>query len=299
MSDRKSCRETPEAWRAFAGGFAWPTVLLTLAVLVSFAAVATSVVAGALPLAAGFLANTIVAYVAFTPAHEATHWNIAGRNSALWWVNEACGWLGMSVLFDNFAVLRAAHLQHHAHTNEADRDPDYFEPGVTFLQACARGLTLYHAYINDYLDETARKPGTVRRRTLHGSWSGLLIVTAIGLALAGWWREVLFLWVLPAGAAFVVLAVAFDWVPHRPHTVAERFRDTRIILAPGLEALMLGQNYHLIHHLYPSIPFYRYRPCFEAMQDELRARGAPIGRPGRMFVGDQPLKEREGRARAR
>ena len=48
------------------------------------------------------------------------------------------------------------------------------------------------------------------------------------------------------------------------------------MLFPGLTTLLLGQNYHLIHHLYPAVPFFRYGACFREIRADLAVRGAPI-----------------------
>jgi fatty acid desaturase len=100
---------------------------------------------------------------------------------------------------------------------------------------------------------------------------GLVILIALGL---GW--EALWLWVVPGLVAATLLAFAFDWVPHHPHSVQGRYVDTRIVAFPMLTLPMLWQNYHLIHHLYPRIPFYRYGACFRELRPELESKGAPI-----------------------
>jgi beta-carotene hydroxylase len=46
-----------------------------------------------------------------------------------------------------------------------------------------------------------------------------------------------------------------------------------------LNALLLGQSYHLIHHLWNTIPWYRYRSVFAQVGGELAASGCPIGWP--------------------
>ncbi len=251
-----------DAWCHHMVRLAWPTVALTAAIVALFATVVVAAATDVIPLWLGTILNTALAYAAFTPAHEASHCNIAGRHSGWFWLNEACGWISMSILFDNFAILRAAHLQHHANTNVPDKDPDYFMPGLSTPRILLRCLTIFGGYMSDYMDDTRRKPDTTKRRLLHGSWSAMLYGSAIALSVAGYWPEVLMLWVVPTFGAFIVLALAFDYLPHRPHQTTERFRNTRIILAPGLPTLMLGQNYHLIHHLWPSVPFYRYGARF-------------------------------------
>src|SRR5688572_30052485 len=55
-------------------------------------------------------------------AHEAVHGHLGRtRRANLWWGRVAL--VGSMVPFTNF---RKTHQLHHAHTNEPDRDPDYF-----------------------------------------------------------------------------------------------------------------------------------------------------------------------------
>jgi len=37
----------------------------------------------------------------------------------------------------------------------------------------------------------------------------------------------------------------------------------------------MGQNYHLVHHLWPSIPWFEYKPAYEATKPLLDAKGSP------------------------
>lgn len=37
----------------------------------------------------------------------------------------------------------------------------------------------------------------------------------------------------------------------------------------------MGQNYHLVHHLWPSVPWYRYKPTYERMKPLLDVKGSP------------------------
>jgi fatty acid desaturase len=41
--------------------------------------------------------------------------------------------------------------------------------------------------------------------------------------------------------------------------------------------LLLGQNYHLVHHLWTTIPWFRYRQVFAAIHPDLERRGCRIG----------------------
>ena len=83
------------------------------------------------------------------------------------------------------------------------------------------------------------------------------------------------MWVLywaPGLIAGIVLFYAFDFLPHTPFESTERFHDTRVQPGRLRHALLLAQNYHLIHHLWVSVPWFRYRQVFTALEPELRAR---------------------------
>ena len=76
-----------------------------------------------------------------------------------------------------------------------------------------------------------------------------------------------------------MLAWWFDWLPHHglEDTQTEnRYRATRNRV--GLEwlftPLMLSQNYHLVHHLHPSVPFYRYLKTWRRNEEAYLERDA-------------------------
>src|ERR1700731_2180497 len=61
-------------------GFPWPTLATFLGVYVGVALVAVLVLRGHLPYWASIPIDAILIYFVFTPLHEATHGNIAGRD---------------------------------------------------------------------------------------------------------------------------------------------------------------------------------------------------------------------------
>ena len=75
----------------------------------------------------------------------------------------------------------------------------------------------------------------------------------------------------------MALSFSFDYLPHKPHFVLASenpYRATRLFADPLLTPIFLYQNYHLVHHLYPGIPFYRYARVWREKRDELTRRGA-------------------------
>jgi beta-carotene hydroxylase len=78
-----------------------------------------------------------------------------------------------------------------------------------------------------------------------------------------------------------VLVTLFAWSVHHPHTEQERMQTTTIYQArTGLDTVMTllwgYQNYHAIHHLYPKVPFFRYRRLYRALEPYLVSSGVPV-----------------------
>jgi beta-carotene hydroxylase len=73
----------------------------------------------------------------------------------------------------------------------------------------------------------------------------------------------------------VTLGLFFDYLPHRPFLSRNRWQNARIYPGRTMNWLIMGQNYHLVHHLWPSIPWFEYKPVYEATKPLLDAKGSP------------------------
>lgn len=272
-------------WRPHAGGFGWPAVVLAAGVL-ALVGLAWS---GLLPFWASSLVATLAAYAAFTVMHEASHGNIHGRHRRLAKYADLLAWIVGLTLVAPYPAFRVLHLRHHAHTNHPEKDPDYFVAG-SFPHAVARGFTTVPAYYGEFLfGLTSKTPAARRARPVVLTALAFYFALAATLSALGLWREVLALWLLPALLASPVLALLFDWLPHRPHTSRERYRDTHAIDSRLLDVLFLGQNLHLVHHLFPRVPFHRYRVVFDAGRERFLEKGARIDGPLRL--PGSPIRE--------
>lgn len=263
-------------WKRFCGGLAVGTLGLSGVAVGGFVLCSGLAASGVLPIWAAALLNTIFAYLAFTPAHEAAHGNIHGTHARLKWLNELIGWACAGVLLAPFSAFRVLHLTHHSHTNDSERDPDYWVAGPP-SEVAFRCLTILPHYYWDFIRGPTSRTGAARKKRWASLWGALVLAAGISLgSWLGYGGIILTLWVIPAVLASSLLALVFDWLPHVPHVSTERYLDTRVLLFPGLELLLVGQNYHLIHHLYPRIPFYRYAACFRTIRPTLEAEGANI-----------------------
>jgi beta-carotene hydroxylase len=232
---------------------AWPTLALLAGALAVWS---LGIALGGI---AGLLLATLGAYVAFTPMHDAAHRSIARAR----WVNELAGRLAVIPLFGPFPAIRTIHLTHHKHTNEPDLDPDHWSgrgPRILLpLRWLTQDLHYYALYVR------MRRPRAERLE----SYLTLVLLVAIAIALAatGHGRTVLLGWLLPARLAIGVLAFAFDFLPHRPHTTPariDRIAATHVFPGPLKYAASLGQSMHRVHHIYPGVPFYRYAAIWRA-----------------------------------
>jgi len=248
-----------------------PTLTLMLLVITLFAAMVTGHLQAKLPLWLVILGLAVSYYLVFTVLHESMH-GIAHRNRRL---NAALGRVGGFALMLPLPLFRAAHLAHHSHTNEPGSDPDLM---VAHRPAWLRPLWFLLTPL--YYRVVVYGGGLLRTRGSRAeayATEAAIVGVMVGAVLAGQGAMLLQLWVLPSVLAILWLALAFDLLPLHPHVSQERYYDTRVYPGRALNWLLLGQNYHLVHHLWTTIPWYRYERAFRDVESDLIERGAPIG----------------------
>lgn len=278
-------RQAQKLVRPFQGMVAWPSVALGAAIVISFAGVCWLAVAGAIPLWLGLVLNTGILYASQTPLHEACHGNIAGRESRWMWLNHLIGYACGSILLHDYKAFRALHLMHHRDTNDAEFDPDHWVKVSNPLRVLLRCLTIvpyYNHYFFKMVVFRPEVPGNKKlaMQVIASYW--VLYTIAFWIAVAGYWRELLALWIGPHVLASALIIFFFAYLTHQPHRDTDRYRDTNIfwvkgrILGPVVNWLYLFQNYHLIHHLFPRVPFYLYGEAFRELKPVLERERAHI-----------------------
>ena len=225
---------------------------------------------GQLPAAATIAINAASIYLLFTVMHDSMH-RTAHESR---FINDLLGRLSALPLTVTMPLFRAVHHEHHSHTNDPERDPDLIVnrgPRWALPFWC---LAIMVEYRRHYF---GRRMWRDRSDLIEAIAMECLLFGAIVLAAAtGTFATLAIVWLGPALIAVAVLALCFDFLPHYPYTSQERYLDTRIYPGRILNALLLGQNYHLIHHLWTTIPWYRYQRVFGEVEDELIGRGARI-----------------------
>lgn len=228
--------------------------------------------------------------------HEAAHFRLS-RNRQL---NEAlgdvfCAWPVLSTV----AGYRRTHLAHHRAVN-TNADPDWALKqnedwnfpktwsGIIqiFLQDLSglRTIELFRMFKRyGAADEKSDRAATSQRVLRIGFY----ILFGMLFTIFGVWREFLLYWLVPF---LTFLKFFIRW-----RSIAEHFgleyghplKETRTTYGGILGPLLIApnnSNYHLDHHLYPSVPYYNLGKLHRALlQNETYRTQAHITRDG--YIG--------------
>lgn len=253
---------------------AWPTLGLFVAALGLWGAGTALYVADVWPWPLSTLVNTIATFMLFTVVHDASHRSVSTSNAVNVWLGR------VAALFvaptSGFSTFRFIHMQHHRFTNDAARDPDHYTNphGAPHWQLPLRWLTIDLWYGRFYLRRLKSRP---RREKVELAITYAVVVGILATAIAtGYGFEALVLWLVPHRLEIGVLGWSFDYLPHShltPTALEDNFRATRNRVGAErlLTPLLLYQNYHLVHHLHPIIPFYRYISVWRRREEEYLA----------------------------
>lgn len=266
----------------YMGEFAWPTLLLGLSVCAAYISVPLLVAGGHLPLPVGALLMVVLTYASYTVLHDAVHGSINGKNQSLRWVNEALGYMAACIMMIPLTAHRHEHLTHHRNTNDPDGDPDFVVADMArspfhAVRAAVRVVFAQYQFYFANRWHTAAKGQNLRFCLEIGAALGLRLL----FLAKGYWAIGLVLFIAGGVGGVMLLMFLFAYIVHRPHSAVGPYVDTSTIIVPGIWSTPVTwlwgyQNYHSIHHLFPRVPFYRYKKLFAEIQDIMVARGAPI-----------------------
>ncbi|MFZ3004874.1 MAG: fatty acid desaturase [Phenylobacterium sp.] len=269
--------------QALSPAVAWPTLVLAVVLPIALLGVIWLGLTDALPLWACTPILALVSYAHYTLVHEAIHGNVVASPRSLAWINPVVGWIGTLGMGMGWPGPQRTHVLHHSHTN-TERDPDISVKG-SFLQllrkwAVGVPMSLLPLFALKYIDaERYRRLGTILSPSEIAQMSAVSLFTLALLAAAlatGHFADWLMLWFLPTRLGLLILNIFFQWLPHHPFDQTERYLNTRISLWTGGTFLLLQQNLHLVHHLWPSVPFYNYARLFRRLRPVLVAEGSRI-----------------------
>ena len=210
-----------------------------------------------------FTVNTIALHIAGTVIHDACHQS-AHRNRV---INAILGHVSALMLVFAFPVFTRVHLQHHAHVNDPENDPDhYVSTGGPLWLLPVRFL--YHEVF--FFQRQLWRKNELLEWFLSRLFVAVIFYISVQYHFLGY---ILNFWFIPSAVIGLTLGLFFDYLPHRPHQERDRWKNARVYPNRILNLLIMGQNYHLIHHLWPSIPWYNYQPTYYVMKPLLDEKG--------------------------
>lgn len=212
--------------------------------------------------------------------HEGTHNTLFERE----WANWAFGIVAMIPLMVGFVAFKEDHLEHHRYSR-TPRDPDAFTMGkrgaldfILFYAYAVAGVLLSFLHFN--LLYPVRKFGLK-------SWSihlfEMVLRVAFVWALVSW---ALTNDVLPKTLEVWLVPILFFSLFNSARFIAEHYETpwnegqllgTRTITSNPLHSYFWNNiNWHIGHHLYPSVPWYNLVELHDLLKPELEARGAVV-----------------------
>jgi len=251
---------------ATARAFDWRTLLLLVAMYGVLIGNFALYQIAPLPWVVHVLLAAAAIHLSFTIWHESVHRNLCESQP----INDTVGMLAIVPYLAPFYLEKWFHLQHHALMNQRD-DPNFVYTDGPLWQLPLRYLRVLR-FAHEQME---RDPRTRAQKLL--DWIPRVVVGAVCAAAiwAGVFFDVVLLWFVP----LVLSKLVMDWyVNYLPHAglPPNRFQGTRVTDVGWLTWLILGHNYHAIHHLWPSLPWHRYRATFREKREYLREHGVPI-----------------------
>jgi len=218
---------------------------------------------GLVPLALSMLVNGMLIYAAFTPLHDAVHRSVSSHRV----LNDLLGTISCFILLPGITttVYRYLHLEHHRYSGDPNKDPDdpfVASTGLRLALTLMAPDVLWSAW---YLRHWASRPVAERLNFSLGiatylGWHAIWLTSPFAL-------EFFLLWMIPQRIGATLVTYFFARIQHPEGFLWEEspFQCTVHIPSSSLvHVLMLGQTEHHIHHLMPSVPFYRYHQAFNA-----------------------------------
>ena len=205
--------------------------------------------------------------------HEGTH-DLISRNRR---VNDFFTWFTLALAGISAEAHRRFHLDHHhrAHTPE-DPEYQYFNRVVCGVPGWAYFFIPMFAQIgvNSY-GLQKKMPAEVRRRIVLELAGAVFLHAAIALVL-GWRRYLLFV-AAPMVSGLYVASVLRSVTEHHDVTEGSEWTNARsIVTHPVIEFLWSNVNYHLEHHLYPSVPYHALPELSRALAADLQVHQSNV-----------------------
>lgn len=201
--------------------------------------------------------------------HDFAHYRFIANKKANDWIGDLfLAW----PLLATVEGYRRNHLSHHRYLN-TDKDPDWtiklgsreftFPQEMRFAVLNLAGYLVGVSTVRDFRKALARIRSDERANPSYVAMRiGFYAAAAALLTLSGAWTGFLIYWALPYFTFFFMFMYVRSVAEHFGATMdySHDLTSTRTVLPAFWEGWFFAphnMHYHIEHHLYPSVPFYR------------------------------------------
>jgi fatty acid desaturase len=255
----------------------WPTWVLIATVYSGWFAVATHARQLGLPLTTGLLALLSTWYMSIQ--HELLH----GHPTRSRVINGLLGFAPLAVWFP-YGIYRASHLRHHEdeHLTHPDADPESYFITSDVWQRAGTATRALLALRNTFIGRLLVGPAfaiaatimDAMRKVAQGDWRELPVWFAhlAAVAALAWWLDTacgIPAWCFVLGIGYTALSLSSIRSFHE-HRVAHAVEHRTVLNEAGWfwRLLFLNNNYHLVHHDLPHVPWFALRRVYEASRQQ-------------------------------
>ena len=271
-----SIEEERKVARTFMGRIEWEMIVIGLGQFVIWVVTWGLVVNNLIPLWAGFIISTISTACAYLPSHAGQHGHLSGKQKNLKWLNSVVGQISLIPLAQSHDILKATHMKHHAHTNDPERDPDYYHGHVDnwFQSALQVQNQTGEGRLVEMVEKLSEEDPKFAEALERGGTVTFLFFFLQVIVAVIYPLETLHLWWLPRKLAVSYLGIIFSYKPHKNLPIG-RYKDSRFWSNAMPRFLNHSMQIHAMHHMYPNICHYDEPKAIEALKPFMVARGIP------------------------
>jgi fatty acid desaturase len=205
--------------------------------------------------------------------HEGTH-DLISRNRR---VNDLFTWFTLALAGISAEAHRRFHLDHH-HYAHTEKDPEY-----QFFNRVLRGVPGWAYFLIPAFAQVAVNLYGLRRESPPNARRRVALELAAGCALhagsaylLGLKSYLLFV-AAPMLSGLYVASVLRSVTEHHDVVAGDEWTNARsIVTHPILEFLWSNVNYHLEHHLYPSVPYHALPELRGALVQQYLSHGSTL-----------------------
>ena len=225
---------------------------------------------------------SVLMYFNFTPFHESAHNLIASKNYKF--LNNIIGHTSNFIYTSSFPAWKFIHKQHHLYTNNSDLDPDKFYNNLT--EIFTYGWFLDYIYFYYYLNHFNSRPFKEKLTFISTIMFYLFIFKSI--VKNNLFINFLLAFYIPQRCALMMASFILDYNTHHDCEDYTITKNNSLITNkisgikehddyPLLTSIITqNQNYHNVHHINTSVPFYDYKNVWDEIKNKQMKRGTKL-----------------------